>query len=259
VDLSLVELAEDAGLWMPPDPHGETIVGDGYVLVVWGRRGSVEHVRLGDVETAVGEVRALARDRGVTDVVWWVGDLATPDDLAAQLTAQGLALDADEPELTSLTLSSPPVGVVSGDVRLVDSFAGYLLACELDWEVFKVSDDDRRERRALARERWESLLVEKRVSHYLAYVDGEPVGFGRVVFTPLAGLLMGGAVLPAARGRGLYGSLVDARWNEAAERGTPRLVVGAGAMSAPILLKLGFERIGAIRVLSDRLDAGASG
>ena len=69
---------------------------------------------------------------------------------------------------------------------------------------------------------------------------------------------MGGAVLPDARGRGVYTSLVHARWDEAVERGTPRLVVGAGSMSAPILLKLGFEEIGAIRLLVDRPGTNAS-
>jgi GNAT superfamily N-acetyltransferase len=94
------------------------------------------------------------------------------------------------------------------------------------------------------------------VSHYLAYLDGEPAGFGRVVFAPSAGLLMGGAVLPHARGRGVYTSLVHARWDEAVERGSPRLVVGAGVMSAPILERLGFERIGEIRLLRDRIADG---
>ena len=51
------------------------------------------------------------------------------------------------------------------------------------------------------------------------YIDGEPVGFGRAVFAPAAALLLGGAVLPEARGRGVYTSLVHARWHETVERG----------------------------------------
>ena len=64
---------------------------------------------------------------------------------------------------------------------------------------------------------------------------------------------MGGATLPAARGRGVYTSLVHARWDEAVERGVPRLVVSAGPMSAPILERLGFLRLGGVRLLRDRL------
>ena len=257
MDTTLLELCEDAGLWMPADPHGETILGDGYAMVVWGRQASVEHIRLGEVDAALAEVRALARDRGVSDVMWWVGELTTPPGLADKLLALGLVPDPDQPHLTSLVISSRPAGEASVDVRRAETFDDYLRAIEIDWEVWNLPAEDRELRRAAAPERWESIVAEARVSHYLAYLDEEPVGFGRVVFAPVAGLLMGGSVLPQARGRGAYTSLVHARWDEAVERGAPRLVVGAGAMSAPILERLGFERIGAIRVLRDRISDGA--
>lgn len=252
MDANLLALAEEAGLWMPPDPEGETIVRNGYTMVTWGRRASVERIRLGDVEAAVADARGLARQRGIDEVTWWVGELTTPRGLAEKLLALGLQPDPDQPQLTSLVIASRPAGEASVEVRLVDSFDAFLRAIELDWEVWSVPEQDREERRAAAPARWESL-ANAPVSHYLAYLDGEPAGFGRVVFTPTAGLLMGGSVLPHARGRGVYTSLVHARWHEAVERGTPRLVVGAGPMSAPILERLGFEQIGAIRVLRDAL------
>ena len=56
-------------------------------------------------------------------------------------------------------------------------------------------------------------------------------------------LLLGGASLPRVRGRGVYFSLVHARWRDAVARGTPRLVVQAGPMSRPILERLGFEQV----------------
>jgi GNAT superfamily N-acetyltransferase len=252
VNTTLLELAEEAGLWMPADPKGETILGDGYCLITWGRHASVERIRLGDVEAGVTEVRALARERGIGEVTWWVGELTTPLGLAENLLALGLEPDPDQPDLTSLTIALRPAGEASAEVRRVETFDDYLRAIELDWEVWDVPADDREERRAAAPARWESL-AEGNVNHYLAYLDGEPAGFGRVVFTPAGGLLMGGAVLPRARGRGVYTSLVHARWDAAVERGTPRLIVGAGAMSAPILERLGFEPIGAIRLLRDHL------
>ena len=84
-------------------------------------------------------------------------------------------------------------------------------------------------------------------------MDGEPAGFARAVFTPAAAILMGGSTLPWARGRGVYTSLVHARWRDTVERGVPRIVVSAGPMSAPILERLGFEPIGTVRLLRDRL------
>jgi GNAT superfamily N-acetyltransferase len=252
VNTNLLALSEEAGLWLPLDPEGETIVGDGYCMLIWGRRASVERIRLGDVEATVEEVRGLARERDVEEVTWWVGELSTPPGLAEELLALGLEPDADQPHLTSLVIASRPSGEASADVRRVESLEDYLRALELDWEVWNVPAGEREERRAAAPRRWESI-ADGTVTHYLAYVDGEPAGFGRVLFTPSGGLLMGGSVLPDARGHGLYTALVHARWDEAVERGTARLIVGAGPMSAPILERLGFERIGAIRVLRDAL------
>ena len=84
-------------------------------------------------------------------------------------------------------------------------------------------------------------------------MDGEPAGFARAVFTREAAILLGGSTLPWARGRGVYTSLVHARWRETVERGLARIAVSAGPMSAPILERLGFEAIGKVRLLRDRL------
>ena len=70
--------------------------------------------------------------------------------------------------------------------------------------------------------------------------------------TPAQVALMGGAVLPEARGQGVSRALVHARWEHAAARGTPLLVVQASELSRPVLEGLGFEPHGEIR-LSDRL------
>ena len=90
--------------------------------------------------------------------------------------------------------------------------------------------------------------------HYAAFVDGVRVGFGRAIDMVGAVGLYGGAVLPEGRGRGAYRALVRARWEHAVERGTPLLVVQAGAMSAPVLTRLGFESHGEIDLLVDRLE-----
>jgi hypothetical protein len=88
---------------------------------------------------------------------------------------------------------------------------------------------------------------------FLAWLDGRPVGFGRAIFAPEAGILMGGSTLPSARGRGVYTSLVHARWEATVARGVPRLAVSAGHMSGPILERLGFAAIGRVVLLRDTL------
>ena len=70
--------------------------------------------------------------------------------------------------------------------------------------------------------------------------------------------LFGAAVLPEARGRGAYRALVRARWEDAAARGTPVLVTQAGRMSAPILLRAGFEEVARIHILIDRFGGETS-
>jgi hypothetical protein len=54
-----------------------------------------------------------------------------------------------------------------------------------------------------------------------------------------------------ARGRGAYRGLLRARWDEAAARETPALMTEAGAMSCPILERLGFEPVGHVHMLLD--------
>ena len=252
MQISLIELAEEPGLWIPLDPSSDTIVGDGYTFVTWGRRGTVERIRLGDVGAALADVRGLASERGLEAVTWWVGEHTTPGDVAEQLLELGLHADEETPELTSLTIDRRPAGESNVEVRRVETFDDYLTAIELDWEVWNVPAVVRDERRAQAREHWDMLVRDGRAVHYLAFIDGRPAGFGRAVFTPHATLLMGGATLPEARGRGVYTALIHARWEDTVSRGLSRIVVSAGAMSTPILARLGFERIGHVRLFTDR-------
>jgi GNAT superfamily N-acetyltransferase len=254
VDESLLELAEEPGLWLPPDPTRDVVAGDGYSVVAYGRFAWVQRIRVGsdEVAGAVEEVRDLLRGRGFGEVTWWVGERSTPSDLGLQLAALGLEPD-DPAELTTLAITSKPAGEAEVEVRRAGTLEDYLLALEIDWEAFATPADERAERRVAARAAWPLIQADGRSSVYLACLDGKPVGFGRAIFTPLAALLLGGATLPEARGRGVYTSLVHARWDEAVERGVPRIVVSAGPMSAPILERLGFERLGRVRLLRDRL------
>ena len=183
---------------------------------------------------------------------------STPTDLAERLAGSGLEPDPNTPTLTSLTIDRQPNGEPTVAVRRVATAEDYLQAMEINWEVWDVAAGERVERRRAKNAAWPALADSDRSRHYLAEIDGEAVGFARAVFTPHGALLMGGAVLPAARGHGVYTALVHARWHDTAAYGAPRIVVGAGHMSAPILERLGFARIGSIRLLVDRLNGSGS-
>lgn len=246
---TLIGLAESPSLVLPREPGGEVLHRDGYALALRPTWATVEEIRLGDVERVVVEIGSIIRERSLSHVNWWAGVQSTPGDLVEQLVSLGLEPDPEMPSARTLVLETPPAGVPRVEVRPVEDVDGYILTRQIAGAVWPDPKGDEQAWRS-----WWPLLAANEASQFhLAYVDGEAVGFSRTVFTPLAALLMGGAVLPNARGRGAYVSLVHARWREAVRRGVPRLLVGAGPMSAPILERLGFTPIGSIRVLRQQL------
>jgi hypothetical protein len=255
---TLLELADDGWVHLPPRPGDERIDAGGYVFFGGPHESSVQRIRLADdadLEEAVDTTRVLARERGSALVRWWVGDLATPADAAGELARFGLAPDVDEAVLTSMALVGPPGHDEPGgiDVCRVESVDDYVRAIEIDARSWYTTDEAVAARLERARAQWPAMHAEGRTLVYLAHVDGEPVGFARAVVVGDAALLNGGTVLAHARGRGVYRALVQARRRDLAVRGVTSLVTQAGSMSRPILERLGFEPLGEIRLLVDRL------
>ena len=60
-------------------------------------------------------------------------------------------------------------------------------------------------------------------------------------------------MVPSARGRGAYRALIAERWRGAVAAGRPALLTQAGAMSRPILERLGFRALGRVEMLRDPL------
>ena len=243
-----------------PDPAPESgfrrILDDRFCVFLTGTSASVSRLRLAEdeVEAAVAEVRRLTAD-APRPVSWWIGESARPADLAERLVALGLepATAASwEPVATAMATVTPPpepeTAVVARRVRSYDEFA---LAGELGWETFDVPADERERSRALLPERWPAERAGLGPAVYLAWLDGEPVGVARAHPYPDGSLLLGGAVRPDARGRGAYRALVRARWDDAVARGAPALAAIAGAMSRPILERLGFEPVSRIDIFLD--------
>src|SRR4051794_17644021 len=137
----LLELAEEPGLWLPPEPKLRIEHRDGFAFVVYGRNAWVHHVRLAEIEPAVDEVRALAAAAGLESVTWWIGELTRPDGAAQRLLDLGLEPDAP-PEEASLTLARPPLGEPVLPVRRADTWEEMLIALELDWTVFGVPEEE---------------------------------------------------------------------------------------------------------------------
>lgn len=244
---SLEELAEDTLAHLLPQPGVERVDRDDLVFYSTGNTASVSRIRLGDVGEAVGWARTQARAHGLRRVEWWVGWHATPGDLAPQLVALGLVPDDEEARLTGMTCDSPPPAS-SLEVRRIETIDDQLAALEVDWDVWGHDAERRAQRAAVERRRFDPNGP---AHHFAVHVDGRPVGFGRAVDMDDGVALLGGAVLPAYRGRGVYRALVRARWEHAVARGTPLLVVQAGHMSEPVLRGLGFASHGVLHLFMD--------
>lgn len=252
------ELAENLNTLLPLGAGEERIVRDGYVLWL-GTVAShpaftvVQRLRLAadGVDAAVAEVRALLAARGRPCASWEVGPSATPAGLAERLLALGM-VPFDEPVATGMVLRrpliAPPTSIVARAVEGVDDCVA---AFEVLHDVFQERTETSAERRQRAVEALQPARVAAR-RVFVATDAGRVVAAATSLYTDDAVVLGGAATLPDARGRGAYRALVAARHADAVRRGTPTLVIQAGAMSRPILERLGFEAVAEIRVLVDQ-------
>jgi hypothetical protein len=241
-------------------PEGvEAVAIDGGVLVVTQTVCIVDVPDLapGRAERALGQVHEALRARGREWAYWALG----ADQVAVIEALKRLGLVQNErppwePRFTAMALVEEPAGEPTEGVtaKPVETLAELHQANDVFAEAFGIPVEARRGLRERAERRFEYESRPDAVTRtYLAFVDGEPAGVASTVFTATVGNLLGGGVLPTARGRGAYRALVSARWRDAVARGTPALTVQAGAMSRPVLEHLGFEPVGGIEVLLDEL------
>ena len=249
--------AIDPWATLPVPPEIELVEIDG-ATIGFGPVPMAQVIRIdgagpGDLPGAVEAARAAARERNRTILAWWV----TPehDGLAAGLESHGLR-NVDTPGFeaieNAMALVEPPPGEPAGDVdvRIAETWDDFLAMTAVGRECFGTPETSQEE----LRERYD---VYRRPDNpgrgFLASVDRREVGAAYAAFGPAGVNLFGGAVVEAARGRGVYRALVHARWRSAVERGTPALTVQAGRMSMPILERLGFQWIAPVRVYVDEL------
>ena len=196
-----------------------------------------------------GAVEALlerARAFGLPKVRWEVR-LDSPAELPAELTARGATLKVMLDVLAcDLREGAPALPPASADVKIrwatdfetsrdgaavgVTGFGGTL------------PPDDRIKANAAM----DAASVPVGAGGMLvAYVHGVPAGSGGVSMVDGVARLWGGAVVPSARGQGVYRAVLDARLSYAVAHGaTMALVKGKIDTSGPILRRAGFAAYG---------------
>jgi GNAT superfamily N-acetyltransferase len=207
------------------------------------------------VDDRIAAVRQWFRGQRREEFVWWVGSSGTPSDLETRLREQG-ARPWEDGLIASMLTERPPPDVPGIEVRRVRTFEDFVVARELAWSVAGFTEQQADGVRATLPDKWDERRRMDSGASFLAYVDGEPVASGDMIFLPFAGFLSGASTRPAYRGRGVYRALVRARWDDAARRGTQALIVGAGKMSRPILERIGFRAVAEQHLLLDRSGMG---
>lgn len=241
MDPTLFEIAEAPGAHVVP-AHPGVVRREGYSFLALGPGvGAVQRIRLSaaELDGTRSAVRALAAERQVERVGWWVTELTTPRDLGPRL---GLELDET---LAALALTHEPAAPGGYTVREVTTLEDYTEAQNIDATVSGWP--------LATPERMAEMWAGTQFLIWLALDGDRPVGMARCAIAGHALMMIGGAVLPEARGRGVYRSLVAARWRTAVERGVPALVTTANSQSAPILRSVGFEELGSVEIWVDRL------
>jgi GNAT superfamily N-acetyltransferase len=231
------------------------VVGPGPTFAFIG----VEAVAADAVEEVVAEARRVLRKQGKRRGVWFVAEASRPAGLADQLRQLGF-LPWEEPgaeprAAAMVTIDPPPsgpTGVMAREALTLEEFrAGRAVA----FGAFHFAEEDRRAFDAAAAAAWELRESGQSPARtFVAIVQGEVVGCATAIFGDASVHLMGGSTREDMRGKGIYRSLVRARWDAAEARGIPALTVEAVSTSRPILERLGFTTVGWLDVLLDQFE-----
>ena len=255
VSQGLVDFAN--GWRQPPAPGFEIIETPRYRIVLQPdlpipgpNSASWVRCRAEEADEVIDEVTALFRDRDLP--LMWVLDPETePANFAELLAARGVRPDPQAPESAVMVLpidvdfDAPPVEGMELHDGLAD-LAAFRRVDAVNAEAFggRTPRDDGGYIAQLERRRENQIAAGNR-RLVLATIDREPAGSsGLSLYAPEGAIINGGGVRVKFRGRGIYRAMVAARLEMAREAGVAGLSVWGGPMSAPILARLGFEKVG---------------
>lgn len=202
------------------------------------------------LDDVLGAVAGLGRDRVA---IMGLGERTRPEGLEAHLVARG-ATRCERLAVLALDLTQAPLDLaVPGDVEVrevadLDTLRDYdRIGVEVFGGTLRTEEELHSSLASVADGGRDPMLV--------AYRDDAAVGAGGFTVAADVLRLWGGAVLPEARGAGVYRAVLDHRLRVGRDRGClMALVKGRVETSAPILRRAGFAAYGEER--SYRLAVG---
>ena len=204
----------------------------------------------GDPDDLIREVRAIVKPRHLP-IMWTLDPDTEPVNFAGHLAANGVMPEAHADEVAVMVLGieaavdPPSIPRLELHDALADA-ESFRLSDAVNAEAFGEVERGVTPEQAAAQERRRANQLaagNRRV--VLATIDGEPAGSaGLTLFPPAGAIINGGAVRQKFRGLGVYRALVAERMRMARAAGVAGLAVWGGPMSAPILGRLGFEKVG---------------
>ncbi len=252
--------AFDRGAWVPPG--GTRIETEHYLLAITTGSTPLTYVyrfraeppeRFGAV---FDEVQARVQERGGTGARIQVTPRSQPPDLGHRLVTRGFTPLAESDLMArELAPASPgsnarplvsPEGVEVREVRTDDDYRAY----------GRVVDDVFHEPPPSPEVEAEFFQMFRRARDageptglFLARAEGVPAGIGGSHRVGPVLFLTGGGVAESHRHRGVYRALVAARLEAAQPTGAEiALTIARRATSGPILERLGFRRVGPVRL-----------
>jgi ribosomal protein S18 acetylase RimI-like enzyme len=226
-----------------PFPDSRVIERPGWLQIVTPsfRQGNMNGVELSvldpnEADAVIDATIAEYRRLGIA-FRWTVTPDCAPADLAARLGRRGLSASSgvamaratlDAPELTDPAIHVERVGWSRVEEFTRVSAQGW----GLDPAPFATLH--------------RSIVAHPEAGQrlFLAYHDGQPAATAGYVGFARSAYLVGGVVLPAFRGKGLYRALVAARLRDAAAHGLSLATSHAMAQtSAPLLERMGFSSV----------------
>jgi GNAT superfamily N-acetyltransferase len=256
--------AVDSWRWIPPSATRVTT--DEYDLAVTPQSYALTYVygfHVGEPEqvaSRLGELKARIQALGGTGARLQVTPRSRPTDLAERLEQAGYR-PAEETEVLVWELKdhdgrprlpefSAPPGVTVREVLTEAEYARFL---ELSTAIFGDPRPTEEAEHAFISQFHQMLRDGGHSDRFIAWEGAVPIGrAGLEIVGPVA-RFWGTGVLSAHRRRGVYGALVRARCESAAQRGAEIALVSARVgTSGPILKRHGFEPVGSNRIFEVR-------